>query len=563
MKGKRLVTMALPYGNSGLHLGHIAGNALPADIFARYSRMAGYDVLFVGGTDMYGSPAEISAHTVGMDTGEFVDKIHSKQLEELTKFGISPDNYSKTTSKIHKKHVIDVYEKLLKKGYIKREEIDILFCSDIGALQDRLVKGTCPECGYKEAYGDGCEKCGVDLNPTELIDPYCGLCGSKPTLRKTKHDFFKMGDLSDKISKYIHQNKNVWRNFVYHQALNIAANWDSVDITRDIKWGIPVPELEEQVFYVWFDALLAYQSFTKEVGKYNEFWEDQSEIIHFMGKDNMKFHSVLWPAILMAMEDVNLPTNLVVQNHLKLEGKKFSKSKEWGVFCSNFLDMPSSEIDTFRSYLTSILPEKDDSDFSWTGYQNHVNGELIGKISNFFNRTLGIINNKYEGILNYDLTDNLNHTDLGLISDLEKISTEMTNNLENMKLRKAYRNLRSLAKAGNKYLETTEPWKLIQEGKSQSAKKSLLIALNLTRSISILANPFLPYSMDEFWKDQLNMPDSVHNQEWKSAQYLKIDGMHHIGKNKPIFSKVNNKGDRLEKLKKELSRVSTLEELVR
>ena len=425
MKERRLVTAALPYINNVPHLGHIVGSHLPADIFARYCRAKGYETLFVGGTDENGSTSEIAAEEIGVDIDIFCDKLYKEHKKVYDWFNISYDNFSRTTHPLHHKITQEFFEKIYENGFVKEGKLKVFYSPEEKRfLPDRYVKGTCSKCGYEDANADQCEKCTSVLDATQLTNPKSTITGNPVEVREATHLFLRLDQLSGKLEKWLKEKKN-WRSQVTSLALGwIKEGLKERCITRDLRHGVKVPlkGFEDKVFYVWFDAPIGYISSTKEVSPKNwgKFWKDKdTKIYHFLGKDNIPFHTIFWPGMLIANGEFNLPHYVEGLQYLNYEGGKFSKSKKKGVFCEK---LPETDInpDIMRAYLTFIMPESGDTEFKWKDFQRRINSEMIGNYGNFVNRTLSFIYNKLDRKIERPSEQELTKSDKGLIDTMRK-----------------------------------------------------------------------------------------------------------------------------------------------
>jgi methionyl-tRNA synthetase len=568
-KDKILVTAALPYINNVPHMGHIVGSHLPADIFYRYCRTKGYDAIFVGGSDEHGTPSAVAAKELGLHPQQLVDRLHEIHKKVYERLNIDYSNYSRTSNQSHHETVKEFFRTIYEKGHTHTGKVDMYFCENDGMfLPDRFVIGTCPKCGYESANADQCESCTSVLTPNELVDPHCKSCGSTPVIKQSEHLYLDLGQLAERLNQWVEKQKDVWRPHVYSEAKKwINEGLRSRSITRDMDWGIKVPVeggLENKIFYVWFDAPIGYMTFTRELGQeiFDEYWKNpESKIFHFLGKDNIPFHTIFWPAMLLAHDGFNLPSNVVGYNYLNFEGQKFSKSKGIGVFCYNLLDS-DIDIDVLRSYLTTIIPETKDSDFKWDRFRTTTNAELIGKLGNFFNRTLNLIWKNFDGQLNYEGLSGLNDSDNSLIEGIKKEPILIGDLFFGVEFREAYKRIMQYATMGNVYLDRTAPWNLIKEGLTEEARKTLYLALNLCKSLAIVSSPILPDSMQRLWSEQLNLPGSLTvSGIWDEATNINLSSDHRTNKPKPLYERVDD--ERLEKLEKHFSRPHLLEELVR
>ena len=560
MKEKILVTCALPYVNNVPHLGHIAGCHLPADVFYRFHKNCGDDVVLVGGADSHGTATLIGAKEVGLTPDEFVDKLTNIHRDIYKKLGISYDIFSTTKTDIHKKNTLEFFEYLNKNGLIEEQPSTMLFCENEKiALADRFVVGTCPYCGYEEAYGDQCDKCGKTYEITELKNPKCKFCGEPAVFKDTKHLYLSLDKISEELDAWIESKKEIWRNSVYQEAKRwINEGLKPRAITRDIPWGVKVPlkGYEDKVFYVWFDAPIGYISITEELGGrelVEKYWQsDDAKIYNFIGKDNIPFHTVFFPAMELGVKKYNLAYNVAGFAFLNYEGQKFSKSKKIGVFCNGLMDS-DIDIDTLRAYLVSVFPEAKDSDFKWADYKDVVNADLVGKFGNFFNRTLNMIYKNFNGEMNFNLEGvELDENDKVMIDAIENMPNEIAENYRDTEFRQAYKNIMKFASVGNQYLEKTAPWTLLKQERVEEVKKILYICLNMAKALCIVANPIIPTKTQEIWTEQLNF-EGVLNGEvmFEEANKVNIKKEHKTNAPKPLFARVDD--ERLEKLKEELS----------
>ena len=559
---KRLVTAALTYVNNIPHVGHIVGCHLPADIFARFSRSYGYDTTFVGGSDMHGTPSLMTAQELGIPVEVLTEELHKVHKKIYEKLNISYDIYSNTHTKIHEEVTKDFFMELYNNGYIREGEIEMFYCEhDKMFLPDRYVIGTCPHCGFSEASGDQCEKCDSLFSPSELLDARCKVCGEKATLKNSKHIFLILSKGVEDLKKWVESKKDVWRSHVYAEAKKwISEGLKDRCISRDITWGfnVPLKDYENKVFYVWFDAPIGYISLTKELSeqKYKDLWLDKSsKIYNFVGKDNIQFHAVFFPTMLLEHKKFNLAHNVVGLNFLNYEGQKFSKSKKIGVFCNALLsDHDEIDIDALRAYLTTIIPENKDTDYRWEDYKNNTNSELVGKFGNLFNRTLNMIKNYFNGTLNVDEKSlgNLNEFDLEIIEALHTLPKTIAQSYEKAELRDAYKLIMSYAVKANGYIEKSAPWNLMKEEKVEEAQKVLYLALNVCASLCVVASPIMPNKTKTLLMEQIGLAlDLTLNDIYHLASEFNIKKGHKIKDVYPIFERVDN--EKLEKFKTILS----------
>ena len=537
---KRLITAALPYTNSVPHLGNIVGSHLPADIFARYSRLNGSQTIFVGGTDEHGTATEIAAKQFNITPKELCDfffKLH-KQIYEW--FDISYDHFSRTSDKINKELTQDIFLQIQKNGYVKQQKISVPYCTnDDLFLADRFIVGTCPHCKYEKAKGDQCESCGQLLDVKLLENVKCALCNQKKiTFVKKDHLFLCLDKLQKKLDSWITKNKT-WRPTVKA----IAKSWldkglEPRDITRELAWGIPVPleRFEESVFYCWFDAPIGYISSTKEHTKtWKTYWQTKdSQIYHFVGKDNIPFHTIFFPAMLLADGRYTLPYNTVGLQYLNFERKKFSKSQGHGVFCENLLKTDLSS-DYWRFYLSFVIPETKDTEFLWNDFQSRINSELIGNFSNFVNRTLSFIYSKNKGIIPSGKIDT--KTKATVTRHVKKILKYF----ETVELRLALLEILKLSDFGNRYFEQNKPWKT-------NDPNTLFVCANLVKILSLLIQPYIPKASNEILKT-LQCPEN----NYKKLLSFNLKN-HSIKKPQLLFKKLED--EKLESLKKDTSKVT-------
>ncbi|MDA8938271.1 methionine--tRNA ligase [Flavobacteriaceae bacterium] len=539
MNKKRFtVTAALPYANGPIHIGHLAGAYVPADIYSRYLKLKGHDVVFICGSDEHGAAIPIRAKKEGVSPQEIIDKYHFMIKDSFLEFGISFDNYSRTSSKIHHETASEFFKELNQKNiFIEKESEQLYDAKENQFLADRFVEGECPKCGYKEAYGDQCESCGSSLNATDLINPISKLSGNKPVFKKTTHWFLPLDKFESFLKKwFLIDNEKTWKTNVFGQVKSwINEGLKPRAITRDLDWGIPVPikGAENKVLYVWFDAPIGYISATKEWAKsknidWEPYWKDsKTELVHFIGKDNIVFHCIIFPSILKASEKFILPKNVPANEFLNLEGKKISTSKNWAIWLHEYLiDFPNMQ-DTLRYTLTSNAPENKDNDFTWKDFQAKNNNELVAIFGNFINRVVVLTHKYYEG--NCPELNSLNKIDEKVLDEIYNYPKKISDLIESFKFREAVNTLIDLARLGNKYLAEEEPWKLIKTENSERVKTIMNIALQLSGVLSVVSEPFLPNTALKLRK-MLNLQST----DWNS-----------ISKKNPIILSKINKGELL------------------
>ncbi|MDR1499497.1 MAG: methionine--tRNA ligase [Tannerellaceae bacterium] len=496
---RTLITAALPYANGPIHIGHLAGVYVPADIYARYLRLKGESVLLIGGSDEHGVPITILARKEGVSPQDIVDRYHSIIEKSFKDFGISFDIYSRTTSRIHYKTASDFFRALYDKGVFIEKTSEQYYDEEAGQfLADRYITGACPHCGNERAYGDQCENCGTSLSPTDLIEPRSTISGSIPVMRETKHWFLPLDRYDAFLRKWILESHKEWKPNVYGQCKSwLDMGLQPRAVSRDLDWGIPVPVdgAEGKVLYVWFDAPIGYISNTRELipESWELWWKDPStKIVNFIGKDNIVFHCIVFPSMLMAEGSYNLPDNVPANEFLNLEGRKISTSKNWAVWLHEYLeDMPGKQ-DALRYTLTSNAPETKDNDFTWKDFQAHNNNELVAILGNFVNRAM-VLTNKYFGGVVPPVTD-LTDYDREVIREIENIKPTVERLIDTYHFREAQKEAMNLARIGNKYLADTEPWKVAKTS-MERVSTIMNIALQITANLSIVFEPFLPSSV--------------------------------------------------------------------
>lgn len=525
-----LVTAALPYANGPIHIGHLAGCYIPADIYVRYQRAQKRDVIFVGGSDEHGVPITIRAMKEGVSPQEIVDKYHELIKHSFQQMGISFDIYSRTTSPVHHKTASDFFKKLYDDGIFEEKETEQYYDEKTHAfLADRYITGTCPVCGNDGAYGDQCEKCGSSLSPDQLINPRSTLSDAIPVKRKTKHWYFPLQKYEDFLRKWILEGHTEWKNNVYGQCKSWLDNGlQSRAMTRDSNWGIkvPLPNAEGKVLYVWFDAPIGYISATKELtDKWADYWcKEDTKLVHFIGKDNIVFHCIIFPAMLKAHGNFVLPDNVPANEFLNIEGDKVSTSRNWAVWVHEYIkDFPGCE-DVLRYVLCANAPENKDNDFTWKDFQDRNNNELAAIFGNFVNRTFVLMHKLCGGKVPKLHTDILDDLDRQLIADIEAAKAKVENALEGFRFRDALYEVIDLSRKGNKYMQEKEPWQVVKKvAENPEAQKSidncLHLCLQLTANLAILINPFLPATA----KKMLHMMKVVDRiLDWENAGKINL-----------------------------------------
>lgn len=551
------ITAALPYTNGPIHIGHLAGVYVPADIYARYQRLQNKDVAFICGSDEHGVAITLKARTEGITPQELVNKYHHIIKKSFEDFGISFDNYSRTSAKIHHETASEFFKTLYDKGKFIEEVTEQLYDEEAKQfLADRYVIGTCPKCGYEEAYGDQCEKCGTSLNATDLINPKSVFSGSKPVLKETKHWFLPLNEYEDFLKDWILINhKKDWKPNVYGQCKSwIDDGLKPRAVTRDLDWGIPVPVegADGKVLYVWFDAPIGYISSTKEwaarEGKnWEDYWKDEeTKMLHFIGKDNIVFHCIIFPAMLSADGSYILPNNVPANEFLNLEGNKLSTSKNWAVWLHEYLEDFPNQQDVLRYVLTANAPETKDNDFTWADFQARNNNELVAIFGNFINRVMVLTDKYYEGVVPEAIE--LKEIDEQTLTELRAYPEVIASSLERYRFREAQGELMNLARLGNKYLADEEPWKTIKTDGART-KTVMKVALEIATALAVLSEPFLPFTSSKLNKMlNLNSKDI----SWKdiSQNGELIPSGHKIGKAELLFNKIED-----EQIQKQLDKL--------
>ncbi len=550
-KDKFTVTAALPYTNGPLHLGHVAGVYLPADIFVRFLRMNQHDVAFICGSDEHGAAITLRAKKEGISPQEIVDKYNGVIGKAFSDFNISFDIFHRTSAELHHKTAQEFFKKLDNEGQFTKETSEQFYDEEFKQfLADRYITGTCPNCKSENAYGDQCESCGTSLSPTDLINPLSTLSGKKPILKETYHWYLPMqnheGWLKDWIQKgeldgKVQHDASKWRNHVIGQCMSwIDSGLRPRAMTRDLDWGVKVPVegADGKVLYVWLDAPIGYISATKQWAQENgknweDYWTGDRKLVHFIGKDNIVFHAIIFPILLKAHGDLILPDNVPAYEFLNLEGGKFSTSRNWAVWLHEYIERYPDRIDELKYVLTSIAPETKDSEFTWKEYQTRINSELADILGNFVNRALVLTHKYYEGFV--PEANELNDEDKKVLEEMSNIPGKIAKLTYQYKLREAQAEAMNLARLGNKYLAETEPWKLIKTD-PERVKTIMNIALQITANLSIVLQPFLPSTARK-----LERFLNISNDEWDTAGKSDLLGEgHQINKPEILFTKVDD-----------------------
>lgn len=538
---RHLVTSALPYANGPIHIGHLAGVYVPADIYVRFLRMNNEDVVFIGGSDEHGVPITIKAMQEGVSPQEIVNRYHNIIRKSFEDFGITFDIYSRTSNKIHHETASAFFRKMYDAGQFI-EQVSSQFYDEINDqfLADRYITGTCPICHNEKAYGDQCEKCGSTLNATDLINPVSVLSGNKPVLKETRHWFLPLEQYEEWLKKWIlEDHKDDWKTNVYGQCKSwLDAGLQPRAVTRDLDWGVKVPVegAEGKVLYVWFDAPIGYISATKELTPdWEKYWKDEeTKMVHFIGKDNIVFHCIIFPAMLKAEGTFILPDNVPANEFLNLEGDKISTSRNWGVWLNEYLEDFPGKQDVLRYVLTSNAPETKDNDFTWKDFQAKNNNELVAILGNFINRTLVLTHNYFGGVV--PEAGVLTPGDKATIDSMAQFPGRIESSIMNYRFREALSEMMNLARLGNKYLTDNEPWKIFKTDPDRVAT-ILNISLQISAQLSIVGEPFLPFTSEKI-RQMLDFPkkswDDASKNEWLQAGHI-------LNKPELIFDKIEDK----------------------
>ena len=540
------ITAALPYTNGPIHIGHLAGVYVPADIYARYLRLIGKDVAYICGSDEHGVAIPMRAKKEGVAPQDIIDKYHGIIKQSFLDFGISFDNYSRTSSDIHHKTAASFFTKLYNQGdFIEETSAQLYDAEATQFLADRFVVGTCPKCNFEESYGDQCESCGTSHNATDLINPKSAITGNVPSVKETKHWFLPLDKHEDFLRKWILEgHKKDWKPNVYGQVKSwIDDGLRPRAVTRDLDWGIPVPlkDAKGKVLYVWFDAPIGYISSTKEwaarEGKnWEDYWKkDDTKLVHFIGKDNIVFHCIIFPAMLKAHGDYILPDNVPANEFLNLEGNKLSTSKNWAVWLHEYLEEFPNQQDVLRYTLTANAPESKDNDFTWKDFQAKNNNELVAIFGNFINRVVVLTNKYYEGIV--PAPNDFSEIDEDVLAAVQEFPNTIGKSIERYRFREASQELMNLARLGNKYLADEEPWKVIKLDEER-VQTIMYVALQISAALAILAEPFLPFTSRKL-KTILNLNANVDWEKVAESAVL-LPATHQINKAELLFSKIED-----------------------
>lgn len=537
---RHLITSALPYANGPIHIGHLAGVYIPSDIYARYLRLKGEDVLSICGSDEHGIPITLKARQEGVTPQDVVDKFHKLNKRSFEKLGISFDIYARTTSPVHHEMASGFFRNLYDKGKFIEKTSDQYYDEEAGQfLADRYITGTCPHCGNEKAYGDQCENCGTSLSPDELIKPKSTISGNKPVLRKTKHWYLPLDEYEPFLKKWILEDHKDWKTNVYGQCKSwLDTGLQPRAVSRDLNWGVPVPleGAEGKVLYVWFDAPIGYISATKELtNDWEKYWKSKdTKMVHFIGKDNIVFHCIIFPSMLKAEGSYILPENVPANEFLNLEGDKISTSRNWAVWLHEYLEDFEGKEDVLRYVLCANAPETKDNDFTWKDFQNRNNNELVAILGNFINRAVVLAHKFFDGIV--PTAKILNNYDRETLKQIPIIKSRVEQSIERFRFREALKEAMNLARLGNKYLADTEPWNHTKNNEER-VKTILNISLQICANLSLLLKPFLPFTAEKL-SGFLNFESSG----WSDIGNgnLLIPG-HIINKTSHLFQKIDDK----------------------
>ena len=550
-----LITSALPYANGPVHIGHLAGVYIPSDIYTRYLRLRGRDVISVCGSDEHGVPITIKARKEGVSPQVIVDRYHTLIKESFRRLGISFDIYSRTSSPTHYKTASEFFRKLYDEGkFIERTSMQYYDEEAQTFLADRYIVGTCPRCGNERAYGDQCEQCGSTLSPDELINPHSAVSGSIPVKRETKHWYLPLDKYEDFLRKWILEGHKEWKSNVYGQCKSwLDLGLQPRAVSRDLDWGIPVPVegAEGKVLYVWFDAPIGYISATKDLTPdWEKYWKSEdTRLVHFIGKDNIVFHCIVFPSMLKAHGGYILPDNVPANEFLNLEGDKISTSRNWAVWLHEYLDDFPGKEDVLRYVLCANAPETKDNDFTWRDFQARNNNELVAILGNFVNRALVLTKKYYGGRV--PACGEMNDYDRATVAELQGIRSELESSIENFRFREALRNAMNFARIGNKYLADTEPWKVVKTD-PERVNTILNIALQITANVTVAIEPFMPFSSEKILKML-----AIDRPSWDALGSMSvIPGGHEIGEPELLFEKIEDEAIERQLAKLEASKAA-------
>ena len=550
-----LITSALPYANGPVHIGHLAGVYIPSDIYTRYLRLRGRDVISVCGSDEHGVPITIKARKEGVSPQVIVDRYHTLIKESFRRLGISFDIYSRTSSPTHYKTASEFFRKLYDEGkFIERTSMQYYDEEAQTFLADRYIVGTCPRCGNERAYGDQCEQCGSTLSPDELINPHSAVSGSIPVKRETKHWYLPLDKYEDFLRKWILEGHKEWKSNVYGQCKSwLDLGLQPRAVSRDLDWGIPVPVegAEGKVLYVWFDAPIGYISATKDLTPdWEKYWKSEdTRLVHFIGKDNIVFHCIVFPSMLKAHGGYILPDNVPANEFLNLEGDKISTSRNWAVWLHEYLDDFPGKEDVLRYVLCANAPEAKDNDFTWRDFQARNNNELVAILGNFVNRALVLTKKYYGGRV--PACGEMNDYDRATVAELQGIRSELESSIENFRFREALRNAMNFARIGNKYLADTEPWKVVKTD-PERVNTILNIALQITANVAVAIEPFMPFSSEKILKML-----AIDRPSWDALGSMSvIPAGHEIGEPELLFEKIEDEAIERQLAKLEASKAA-------
>ena len=550
-----LITSALPYANGPVHIGHLAGVYIPSDIYTRYLRLRGRDVISVCGSDEHGVPITIKARKEGVSPQVIVDRYHTLIKESFRRLGISFDIYSRTSSPTHYKTASEFFRKLYDEGkFIERTSMQYYDEEAQTFLADRYIVGTCPRCGSERAYGDQCEQCGSTLSPDELINPHSAVSGSIPVKRETKHWYLPLDKYEDFLRKWILEGHKEWKSNVYGQCKSwLDLGLQPRAVSRDLDWGIPVPVegAEGKVLYVWFDAPIGYISATKDLTPdWEKYWKSEdTRLVHFIGKDNIVFHCIVFPSMLKAHGGYILPDNVPANEFLNLEGDKISTSRNWAVWLHEYLDDFPGKEDVLRYVLCANAPETKDNDFTWRDFQARNNNELVAILGTFVNRALVLTKKYYGGRV--PACGEMNDYDRATVAELQGIRSELESSIENFRFREALKNAMNFARIGNKYLADTEPWKVVKTD-PERVNTILNIALQITANVAVAIEPFMPFSSEKILKML-----AIDRPSWDALGSMSvIPAGHEIGEPELLFEKIEDEAIERQLAKLEASKAA-------